>query len=339
MSKPEAVATNRPISDDFICLSPGVHTVRIRAEAERPEHLWRTMRTWGPVRHRGFERVAERDGFQLSTRLGRDSRRSVWVEGRASDFLGASGDLSPITDFAQLGQATLGLAAEWGIELAPGSISVARWDLAVDVRFKEPAVALAFMHTVASFNLPQCRAVPIRAVGSATVETAQWRNREGIVMRIYDVNARRGPNPFLPRMRRVRFERQVRLRRSDQVAPKDFEPHEIGRPLLHSIEHWLASDAIPAWEFPATYMLIKKRLGQSGLDGSGPPLNERRARYLIGAAADLLFEGVAAWRDPKAAQVYSRTLQRHGIEIARGPWRFDPSDVLTEVALAVASDV
>lgn len=331
-----AAPTNSPISRDFITLDPGLHTVRVRALIERRKEPWGAIHGEGRVTPRAYDRVTYRDGFRISTRLGEAHRDTVWIEGRASDFIGTRGDLAPSSALGELAPAVTAIARRWNVAIREQTVTLARFDVAVDVRFRESAIGLAFLESVAGLNMPRCQAQPIRATGSPAVETAQWRNKQGVVLRIYDVTARRGPNPFLPRTRRVRFERQVRISHAKQVPPHEIESHDLAQPFLSAIRLWLSEDAIPVREFPAAYLLIKRRLGQAFLDGSGVPLNETTARYLVGAAADLLYEGLAAWRDPNVARDFDRRLRRHGIDVQSTPWEFSPMDVLAEVATAVA---
>lgn len=204
----------------------------------------------------------------------------------------------------------------WKFPRAWKTATVARIDLATDVRFETPADAQDFLRAVDCLRLAGLESLrysgadcaPIRSV---VFQRATARGRR-IQFRVYDRDAEQGQAQI---GRTIRIERQIEPRRRDQ--------HTViaARSIGYATQLWPASWALESnvVRRPADLgQFIAERVGTLWPDDCGHDdqiLNEAVAFRLIGAALRYSDVGDAAWGDKRKATRGRRELRGLGLAV------------------------
>lgn len=96
-----------------------------------------------------------------------------------------------------------------------------RVDLASDARFAGPADALLFHRSLSALDLPHLQRLLRYQRGGGRLESVEWRNANGVVIRAY-VPSLAYPGAHDATFEVIRIERQWRPRSEKQVAPAAF---------------------------------------------------------------------------------------------------------------------
>lgn len=168
----------------------------------------------------------------------------VTVEGRASALLHQDADdhtlLAPdqlifseqvTRSFAQQLGAAIPHAAPVALGQAPAvDVTLGRADLAAELRFSDPNEGSAFLHSLASLDVPWCKSRTDGRKGSH-IETVSFHGANGksISLRAYDKGVESGTERAGVRLR---LERQKRWRKQVEVGLADFVVSDLRRIFL-----------------------------------------------------------------------------------------------------------
>lgn len=196
-------------------------------------------------------------------------------------------------------------AAFTALGLVVGNAAVVRVDLAADLLFADRLDGLRFTNAwAAGVRAPGYKQRVTESADGLRVEAVEWTRGASIAARLYDAGTRHGTHPAGVR---VRFERQVRFRKSaaktpEQLRDSDLRQMHVGllrRPLALGVKVRVASRARAeeiVWE--------RKRAGE---------LSDAKAERLIGTLGVLANGWAHDWTPRKRRD---RLAELRGLELA-----------------------
>lgn len=217
------------MSDGALCSDKGLDTVRFRWRGDNDTYRRWQQRPEGTV-----------DGYRgerfLQTPLGRIGAYPdglVYMEGRAAAILSqdrSDHSLLPVHGIQSAERVARKLVQDYGAPVPDEVARLGRVDLAAELRFSDPRAGSAFLHSLASLDVPWCKSRVDGRKGDH-VETVSFHGTRGstIYLRAYDKGVEsRTADPGI----RIRVERQRRFRKNVEPLPSDFEVSDLRRAYL-----------------------------------------------------------------------------------------------------------
>lgn len=204
----------------------GVDTIRFRWREDNVTYLKFQRRPEGTIEgHRG-ERY-------IQTPLGRIDAfpdGMCYMEGRAAAINARDRDehaLASIPEVYLAEQAAAAYMRENGCELGDSPARLGRIDLASELRFDDPQEGSAFLHSLASLDVPWCKS-RVDGRKGANIETVSFHGTRGktIYLRAYDKGVESGTQRAGVR---IRMERQKRFRKEREPLATDLDFTDLRR--------------------------------------------------------------------------------------------------------------
>jgi len=197
----------------------------------------------------------------------------LYAEGRGASFF--AGKVAPpsLLRPALLGHAAARAALEleqFGLPLLFEPVVVRRLDLALELRFNVPADGLRFLRALSALTVPRLKSDVWTRDGR--VETIYFRtpDRGHPRFRIYDkgVEAKDAPPG-----ERLRFERQIRYAKAQQIAPEALVRAGLAEAWASDLSAWSRAEALVQ---PSDLSAAQAAVVKAAEDGRIPPLNAER---------------------------------------------------------------
>jgi len=166
-------------------------------------------------------------------RIGAYPDGMVYFEGRAAAILNQDREdhsLLPVHGITTAERVARKLVQDAGAPIPDEVARLGRIDLAAELRFGDARLGSAFLHSLASLDVPWCKSRVDGRKGEY-VETVSFHGTRGatIYLRAYDKGVESGTaRPG----HRIRVERQRRYRKSSEPTPTDFAVSDIRRAYL-----------------------------------------------------------------------------------------------------------
>jgi len=203
----------------------GIDTVRFRWRTDNEAYHKFQRRPEGTIEgYRGERFVQTPLG-----RIGSYPDGLFYLEGRVAAILAGTAEdhsLAAPDDLLLAEQAAHGFLKENGCELGDAEPArLGRIDLASELRFSDPSEGSAFLHSLASLDVPWCKSRVDGRKGSK-IETVSFHGARGktIYLRAYDKGIESGTDK--PGVR-IRVERQKRFRKSREPFGQDFAVSDL----------------------------------------------------------------------------------------------------------------
>lgn len=207
------------MSEAAICSDSGIDTVRFRWRGDPEVYQHWQRRPEGTIEgYRGERFVQTKLG-----RIGAYSDGMVYLEGRASAILQQDSEdhaLLPVHGLSTAERVARAFVQQQGAPVPDEVARLGRVDLAAELRFADPRAGSAFLHSLASLDVPWCKSRVDGRKGDH-IETVSFHGTSGatIYLRAYDKGVEsKTAQPGI----RIRVERQRRFRKVREQLPEDF---------------------------------------------------------------------------------------------------------------------
>lgn len=199
----------------------GVDTIRFRWREDNLAYVKFQRRPEGTIEgHRGERYVQTELG-----RIGAFPDGLFYLEGRAAALCAGTSenhDLATVPEVFLAEQAATDIMRDNGCELGDASRArLGRIDLASELRFDDPSEGSAFLHSLASLDVPWCKSRVDGRKGD-TIETVSFHGTRGktIYLRAYDKGVESGTHRAGVR---IRVERQKRYRKEREPLATELD--------------------------------------------------------------------------------------------------------------------
>jgi hypothetical protein len=186
----------------------------------------------------------------------------VYLEGRAAAILSGDNEnhsLLPVHGLSSAERVARIFVQDSGARVPDEVARLGRVDLAAELRFGDPREGSAFLHSLASLDVPWCKSRVDGRKGDH-IETVSFHGIRGatIYLRAYDKGVESGTDKVGTR---IRVERQKRYRKTRELLPDDFAVTDIRKAYLGR-EFKLLSDLPSAvvCDLPEALVVLRDRL-------------------------------------------------------------------------------
>lgn len=212
-----------------LCSDKGIDTVRFRWRGDNDTYKRFQQRYEGTIEGYRGERFTQ-------TKLGRIGAYPdglVYMEGRAAAIVSqdrSDHSLLPVQGIHAAERVARRLVQDCGAPIPDETARLGRVDLAAELRFSDARAGSAFLHSLASLDVPWCKSRVDGRKGDH-IETVSFHGTRGatIYLRAYDKGVESGTAPAGTR---IRVERQRRFRKEREPSPTDFAVSDIRRAYL-----------------------------------------------------------------------------------------------------------
>jgi len=207
-----------------VCSATGVDTVRFRWRTDNLVYRAFQQRSEGTIEGYRGERFTQTP----LGRIGAFPDGLIYLEGRAAAILSEDADehsLAPVNDLFSAERVARRLVTDNGADVGDEPARLGRVDLAAELRFSDPAYGSAFLHSLASLDVPWCKSRTDGRKGN-NIETVSFHGTQGrtILLRAYDKGVEsRTAEPGV----RLRMERQKRYRKEREPDVEMFSTSNV----------------------------------------------------------------------------------------------------------------
>jgi len=212
------------MSESALLSDKGIDTVRFRWRGDNETYKKWQQRNEGTVEgYRGERFVQTPLG-----RIGAYPDGLVYFEGRAQAIVSQDKldhGLLPVHGISTAERVARKLVQDFGAPVPDEVARLGRVDLAAELRFSDTRAGSAFLHSLASLDVPWCKSRVDGRKGDH-IETVSFHGTRGstIYLRAYDKGVESGTAQA---GYRIRVERQKRYRKEREPTPADFAVSDI----------------------------------------------------------------------------------------------------------------